>query len=101
MLDKIWEDLLEKYKENKINITFETEYKTPEFSKISKGRFVSSTTFESETQNFELKSNREQVGEDLKLQWSQMMKEFEQSTKKQLSSSSLASLEHLNQQSLK
>ena len=64
MLDKICEDLLEKYKENQINIAFETQYKTPEFNKFSKDRFGSSTTFESETQNFELKMNREQVGED-------------------------------------
>ena len=97
MLDKIWEDLLDKYKENKINISFEPEYKTPEFNKFSKDRFGSSTTFESETQNFQPKTNREQVGEDLKLQWSEMMKEFEQSTKKQVSNSSVGTHEHLKE----
>lgn len=62
----------------------ETEYKTPAYTKLSSERFGSSTTFESETQNFETPMNREKVGNDLKLQWNQMMKEFEQSSKKQI-----------------
>lgn len=39
---------------------------------------------ESETPNQEPKLNREKVGQDLKLQWSLMMEEFEGSAKKQL-----------------
>ena len=38
---------------------------------------------ESETPKQEPKMNREKVGQDLKLQWNQMMDEFEQSSKKQ------------------
>lgn len=84
MLDKICEDLLEKYKENRMTFNFDSEYKTPLYHKTSSERFSTSTTFESEAQSVEAKWNREKVGNDLKLQWSQMMKEFEHSTKKQL-----------------
>ena len=84
MLDKICEDLLEKYKDNRLTFSFESECKTPLYNKPSGQRFGSSTTFESESHNFEPQMNREKVGNDLKLQWSQMMKEFEQSSKKQV-----------------
>lgn len=84
MLDNICESLLEKYNENKLNFSFEPEYETPAFHKQSIERFSSSTTFESEAPNFEFKTHRERVGNDLKQQWTQMMKEFEQSAKKQI-----------------
>mmetsp|Transcript_5234 Transcript_5234/g.5998 ORF Transcript_5234/g.5998 Transcript_5234/m.5998 type:complete len:121 (+) Transcript_5234:1216-1578(+) len=87
VLDKICEDLLEKYKENKLNITFESQYKTPIFNKFTSDRFGSSTTFESENQvNYHRDSSREEVGNDLKMQWNQKMKEFDMnSTQKQTS----------------
>ena len=83
VLDKICEDLLEKYKENKLNITFEAEYKTPAFNKFNSQRFGSSTTFESENQINKMRDcNSEEVGNELKMQWNQMMKEFEMSSSK-------------------
>lgn len=96
VLDKICEDLLDKYKENRLTFSYEPECKTPLYNKLSSEQFGSSTTFESETQNFEPKMNREKVGMDLKLQWRIMMKEFEQSTKKNISGASTACHESFN-----
>ncbi|CAI2364473.1 unnamed protein product [Moneuplotes crassus] len=76
VLDKICEDLLEKYKENKLNISFEPEYKTPAFNKFQSERFDSSTTLASEHPNYGSKANREEVGKALKMKWTQNMKEF-------------------------
>lgn len=59
--------------------------KTPLFQKPIIEPYTTSTTFESETQNFEASSmNREKIGNDLKLQWSQMMQEFDKGAKKQI-----------------
>lgn len=72
----------------------EKQLKTPVFQKSSFERFGSSTTFESETQCFQpSRMNREKIGKDLKLQWSQMMKEFEFDSKKQMAGTSFFSSE--------
>lgn len=84
VLDNLCKDLLAKYKDNRVIEKPDLEYKTPIYSKNSSHRFESSTTIESEAQIYEPKMNREKIGEDLKLQWSQMMEEFEEGTKKQL-----------------
>jgi hypothetical protein len=75
---------METFKE-KYHSDLEKQLKTPVYHKSSFERFGSSTTFESETQCFEApRMNREKIGKDLKLQWSQMMKEFEFDSKKQI-----------------
>ena len=61
-----------------------SDYKTPDVAKQKSEMMGSSTTLGSEMQNSEVKRNNTfKVGNDLKLQWNQMMKEFENSSKRQ------------------
>ena len=93
VLDQICEGFMEKFKKKCLN-GGETQLKTPSFQKSPFERFGSSTTFESETQCLEApRMDREKIGEDLKLQWSQMMKEFEFDSKKQMGVTSFFSSE--------
>ncbi|CAI2362847.1 unnamed protein product [Moneuplotes crassus] len=81
LLDQICEGLLSKYKENKLNFTFEPEFKTPALNKFQNDRFGSCTTLQSE-QQLGFQADREEVGRDLKLKWTQNMKEFDLSATK-------------------
>jgi hypothetical protein len=80
-LHKICEDLLRKYKVNHKEAKQDLKYETPLYSKPSIDCFGSYATNESETQKFDSCLNREKVGQDLKNQWCEMMKEFEQGSK--------------------
>lgn len=65
-----------------------SNYETPLFSKQKENLYGSSVTLESDIQILENKINREQIGNDLKLQWTEKMKEFEQVNVKQLNKDS-------------
>lgn len=88
---------MDKYKENKLNISFEPEYKTPAFNKFQSERYENSTTFESEVTPFGIKANREEVGRDLKMKWTQNMKEFDLSGSKSLINTKGSGQGQLNQ----
>lgn len=81
MLHKICETLLGKHKVGHGGAKETQGYQTPAYSKQPATRFASCATLESEPHS-EPKLNREKVGRDLKLQWSEMMKEFELGAKK-------------------
>ena len=58
-----------------------SNYQTPNYNKQKEDIYASNVTLESDFQIFEQKVNREIVGSDLKHQWNEMMKEFDQGTK--------------------
>lgn len=60
------------------------EYQTPIYTKLLEDKYESTMAIESEFKILKNKINREEIGNDLKLQWTQMMQEFEQGTRKQL-----------------
>jgi hypothetical protein len=60
------------------------DYQTPDYNKQKSDMMGSSVTLESDIQILEQKVNRQKVGNDLKLQWTEMMKEFEQGSKRQI-----------------
>lgn len=81
VLHKICEDLLRKYKINNTEARQDLKYETPLYSKPAMDCFGSYTTNETETQKIDSCISREKVGQDLKNQWCEMMKEFEQGNK--------------------
>ena len=81
VLHKICEDLLRKYKVNHKEVSHDLKYETPIYSKPSIDWFGSYATNETESQKFDTFVSREKVGQDLKNQWWEMMKEFEQGNK--------------------
>lgn len=57
------------------------EFQTPSYTKLFEDKYGSTMEMESEFKFTEHKINREKIGNDLKLQWTQMMHEFEQGPK--------------------